>query len=153
MEDTLSIPQSEYYSIISLHVAIGNIHAPYESFDVIINLAYPNNNAERNKMNINIIGDKMIIHVGIYDNEDEKMLEILYIIIPKLIIHTKLNPNHKLLFHCHAGISRSATILIAYLSKLWNLPYNIILDYIKDIRPIIKPNHGFMTALSEYLKK
>jgi len=155
MEDNLikTIPLSEHYSVITPNIALGNSNSSYEPFDVVINMTYPGNNAQRNNIHAETIQNKIIVRIGIYDNPDENIGPIIDNIIPKLIIHTKLNPNHFILFQCNTGISRSATILIGYLSVLWNLPYRKIIDFIKERRKIVNPNHGFMTALSEYLKK
>lgn len=54
------------------------------------------------------------------------------------------------LVHCRAGISRSATIVIAYLMKTnrWNL--SRALSYVRGKRRIIKPNDGFIEQLKKY---
>jgi hypothetical protein len=54
------------------------------------------------------------------------------------------------LIHCHMGISRSATILIAYLMWKYEMPHFIALDYVRNKRPIVNPNGGFMQQLQLY---
>ena len=55
-----------------------------------------------------------------------------------------------ILIHCQLGISRSTTCLIAYMIKY--LGYNTIsaMKYIKNKRPQIMPNFGFLQQLKDY---
>ena len=52
-----------------------------------------------------------------------------------------------ILIQCHAGISRSSTMLIAYLMKKnkWSLSHAF--DYVKSKRRMINPNPNFMKQL------
>ncbi len=61
--------------------------------------------------------------------------------------------NGKILVHCYAGISRSATIVISYIihKKLFN-SFPIIMSYVKNIRPNVNPNAGFTNQLKEFYK-
>lgn len=54
------------------------------------------------------------------------------------------------LVHCKAGISRSSSIVIAYLMKTRKWSLNRALNYVKNRRTIINPNPGFMKQLKEY---
>jgi hypothetical protein len=65
-------------------------------------------------------------------------------------IEEAFQDNGKVLIHCMAGRSRSATILAAYLIKTFALPINKTVDAIKVKRPIVEPNKYFMTQLAEY---
>lgn len=69
---------------------------------------------------------------------------------------------NKLIVHCHKGISRSVTIVIAYL--LWEknntekiLQDNVktevhnMIQFVKDKRKIANPNIGFINALENYI--
>lgn len=51
------------------------------------------------------------------------------------------------LVHCMAGVSRSATIVIAYLMAENNMSYSEAYNYVKDKRSIIHPNSGFRRQL------
>lgn len=54
------------------------------------------------------------------------------------------------LVHCMAGISRSATIVIAYLMKERGMDYADAYNYVKERRRIINPNSGFKIQLRQF---
>lgn len=56
----------------------------------------------------------------------------------------------KVLIHCRAGISRSATVCIAYLMYGGHLTLDEAHDYLKRCRPLISPNLNFMRQLAEF---
>jgi protein-tyrosine phosphatase len=58
--------------------------------------------------------------------------------------------NGKVLVHCQAGISRSPTIVIAYLMNSKNLSLEECYDDVKKIRPIVEPNFLFYSQLHIY---
>eukprot|EP00747_Dinoflagellata_sp_TGD_P055458 gnl/TRDRNA2_/TRDRNA2_149550_c1_seq2.p1 gnl/TRDRNA2_/TRDRNA2_149550_c1~~gnl/TRDRNA2_/TRDRNA2_149550_c1_seq2.p1 ORF type:complete len:408 (-),score=51.74 gnl/TRDRNA2_/TRDRNA2_149550_c1_seq2:210-1373(-) len=60
---------------------------------------------------------------------------------------------HRVLVHCMAGRSRSATIVIAYLMARRDMTLRQAIDHVKFRRPMIFPNLGFLEQLVEYEKK
>uniref|UniRef100_A0A8C4X051 Dual specificity protein phosphatase n=1 Tax=Eptatretus burgeri TaxID=7764 RepID=A0A8C4X051_EPTBU len=52
--------------------------------------------------------------------------------------------------HCHAGISRSATICLAYLMKTQSLRLDEAFDYIRERRSVISPNFNFLGQLQSF---
>eukprot|EP00045_Choanoeca_perplexa_P003651 m.32476 g.32476 ORF g.32476 m.32476 type:complete len:473 (-) comp12154_c0_seq1:75-1493(-) len=56
----------------------------------------------------------------------------------------------RVLVHCQAGISRSATLVIAYLMKEQGRSLNDALEYVTSCRSIIGPNFGFLGRLQDY---
>lgn len=56
--------------------------------------------------------------------------------------------NNSVLVHCNAGISRSASFVIAYLIKKGICKsYKDAYEHVKKCRPIISPNKGFVRQL------
>ncbi|XP_017298408.1 dual specificity protein phosphatase MPK-4 isoform X4 [Diaphorina citri] len=55
-----------------------------------------------------------------------------------------------ILVHCYHGVSRSATIVIAYLMKRDDLGVQTAFDRVKSARDVISPNEGFMHQLALY---
>ncbi|RWS28659.1 dual specificity protein phosphatase 19-like protein [Leptotrombidium deliense] len=51
------------------------------------------------------------------------------------------------LVHCNAGVSRSASVVIAYLIHTRSITYEEAFDIVKRARPCINPNSGFVNQL------
>ena len=56
------------------------------------------------------------------------------------------------LVHCFAGVSRSATCVIAFLMQEKNMTFEKAFAFASQRRPIIFPNMGFQKQLSEFEK-
>ncbi|KAF5399224.1 Dual specificity protein phosphatase 10 [Paragonimus heterotremus] len=59
--------------------------------------------------------------------------------------------NGIILVHCHAGISRSVAVVMAYLMFVWR-HFNVVraLDFIHSRRPVAEPNLHFMGQLQRF---
>jgi len=55
--------------------------------------------------------------------------------------------------HCAAGISRSATVVIAYLMREYAMSCSEAYQFVKARRSIISPNLDFMGELHEFEKR
>jgi len=55
--------------------------------------------------------------------------------------------------HCHAGISRSATICLAYIMYNENLDLNTAFEFVKSRKHEISPNLSFMQQLVTFEKE
>jgi hypothetical protein len=47
------------------------------------------------------------------------------------------------LVHCHAGVSRSATVVILHLMRLHGWDYDTAIGQLRRVRPYVCPNSGF----------
>ena len=68
-------------------------------------------------------------------------------------IDEAIKNNGNVLIHCHAGISRSSTILIAYIMKSQKMSLDKVLELLKSKRDKVNPNAGFIEQLKEYEKE
>jgi len=133
-----------------------------DSIDKIIpGLFLSNYNAAANIDIITKLGIKKIISLGSYEEHTKytvhEGIEYLFIFIDDhenepIICHFKecndfIEPNT--LVHCYAGISRSATIVIAYLKSI-GMDYYEAHRIVKEKRPCINPNDGFLKQLEEW---
>lgn len=87
-------------------------------------------------------------NIRVYDDETTEMLkhwDKTY----KYIAQAK-EQGSKVLVHCKMGISRSASVVIAYVMKAYGWDLRQALDFVKTRRSCIKPNSGFLKQLETY---
>ena len=139
------------YHFITPLVAVGSKDTPYDEFDVIVNLNYPENKVPHRRVALDN-REKIIYYIGLIDNPKEK--PFISKLIPKILSELEQYSRKKILFHCFAGISRSATIAIAYLKtydpKFKTKSLLSTIFYAQEKRSVILPNQGFIEALSEH---
>ena len=63
-----------------------------------------------------------------------------------------IDDNKKVLVHCFAGLSRSATIVVAYIMWKNQLEFLEAINLVDKIRPNINPNFGFVKQLKMFEK-
>jgi|SRR5579872_4250572 len=119
----------------------------YDKFDVVINLNYPENKVPKGCL---IVDKSKVYRLGIDDNHMEDLYT--YFDILGALIITSLKNNKKVLVHCHAGVSRSVSIIIAFFIKYGNMTLTNAIKKIKDQRSIIQPNQSFLKQLAYYEK-
>ncbi|EMD33015.1 hypothetical protein CERSUDRAFT_126495 [Gelatoporia subvermispora B] len=57
------------------------------------------------------------------------------------------------LVHCQHGISRSASIVLAYLIRALGVSYSTAITFLRSKRACVKPNAGFVAALQEWSRQ
>uniref|UniRef100_A0A183F1X3 TYR_PHOSPHATASE_2 domain-containing protein n=1 Tax=Heligmosomoides polygyrus TaxID=6339 RepID=A0A183F1X3_HELPZ len=65
-------------------------------------------------------------------------------------IHAARMKHAAVLVHCLAGVSRSATVVAAYLITACDMSFLSALSLIAKKRPVINPNFGFRMQLCTY---
>ncbi|CAG8659698.1 16781_t:CDS:2, partial [Acaulospora morrowiae] len=65
-------------------------------------------------------------------------------------IQQALDGQGKVLVHCQAGISRSPTVVMAYLMKSRKMSFDQAYELVESKRPLICPNSGFQHQLRLY---
>ncbi|XP_047548148.1 dual specificity protein phosphatase 8 isoform X2 [Lutra lutra] len=94
------------------------------------------------------ICESRFMRVPVNDSYCEKLLPWLDKSI-EFIDKAKLS-SCPVIVHCLAGISRSATIAIAYIMKTMGMSSDDAYRFVKDRRPSISPNFNFLGQLLEY---
>lgn len=145
------------YSLINNGIFIGNAHS------VIGNIATKDADI-LDDMNIKVVisalteeeyEDYMIAkedfpnidwhRLVIDDDKDERISEHFFDI--HKIISEAVSKNNNIIVHCAAGMSRSATLVLAYLMIENRWQYEEAYNFVKKRRPIIDPNIGFVKQL------
>ena len=139
---------SKPYNMITKNIAIGNKYSSYNNFGIIVNLNFPENGAKYKQIVEEQVNNKIIYKIGMYDRENEMLEEVLKIMIPNLLEKTR-DCKRRILFHCYAGVSRSAIMAIAFISKYNNMTLYDSYKLTKKQRPCINPNYYFIKTLAE----
>lgn len=83
--------------------------------------------------------------------EDNQMVEISVWFQEAIgFIDSVKNSGGRVLVHCQAGISRSATICLAYLIQSHRVRLDEAFDFVKQRRGVISPNFSFMGQLLQF---
>ena len=86
--------------------------------------------------------------IAVEDSHDVNMLQHL----PEAFgfIERARVSGERVLVHCHAGMSRSVTVILAYLMNFCNHTLDSAYEHVKRIKSDISPNFSFMGQLLEY---
>lgn len=62
-------------------------------------------------------------------------------------IHREITAGRKVFVHCDAGVSRSGSIVTAYIMATHHLSFENALQFVQQKRPCVSPNEGFQNQL------
>jgi len=96
----------------------------------------------------NVCGKLTVLHIPVRDEGDypiiERFLEI------SAFIDRAASIGGKVLVHCSAGMSRSATCVIAHVMLKKNLSAQNAFHFVRQRRPLVQPNVGFIKQLLSF---
>ena len=90
--------------------------------------------------------DSIEVHyIRMEDSENENLERIL----PEALryIHIAISQGKKILVHCNAGVSRSGSVVIAYIMATEKMDFRTALSFVEDKRACVSPNPGFIEQL------
>jgi hypothetical protein len=89
--------------------------------------------------------------LSIDDRSDFETIRLFESRIPSLSesIHKSLEEGKNVCVHCQVGVSRSVTLVLAYLMRYESLSLLEAVERVKSVRPFICPNRGFLEILSK----
>ncbi|CAD8097078.1 unnamed protein product [Paramecium sonneborni] len=96
--------------------------------------------------------DRSIIHLWIAAEDREDVQIKMYFEQAANFIRDNLQHTN-VLVHCYAGISRSSSLIIAYLIKYAGFSLKDSIIKLKSQRPQVDPNDGFMEQLQQFEDK
>ncbi|KAF8174097.1 hypothetical protein BJ912DRAFT_66559 [Pholiota molesta] len=122
---------------------IGDLRSALNAANLKAHGIYSILSAMRGKITIH---ETFIRHqIQIDDTEDA---DILTHFLPSIhFIQAELDKGRGVLVHCQAGVSRSSTIVAAYLMYSKKIDPQAALDLVKKSRPFVDPNVGFLQQL------
>ncbi|XP_066588242.1 protein phosphatase Slingshot isoform X2 [Prorops nasuta] len=164
LEEDLDMDLGEFKPFIDQEMLtiLGQMDAPTEIFDHVYlgsewnasNLEELQKNGVRHILNVTREIDNFFpgmftyLNVRVYDDEKTDLLKHWDDTF-KYITKAK-KEGSKVLVHCKMGVSRSASVVIAYAMKAYNWDFSQAWKHVKDKRNCIKPNNSFLLQLETY---
>ncbi|KAK7867848.1 hypothetical protein R5R35_003520 [Gryllus longicercus] len=164
LEEDLDMDLGEYKSFIDQEMLtiLGQMDAATEVFEHVYlgsewnasNLEELQKNGVRHILNVTREIDNFFPGMFNYQNirvyDDEKTDLLKHWDNTFKYITNAQKEGSKVLVHCKMGVSRSASVVIAYAMKAYNWDYKRAFDYVKQKRTCIKPNTSFVSQLETY---
>lgn len=111
--------------------------------------------AVENEINDKVIDNEVVplkyLKIDITDDPSSNIYKHFHECID--FIENAKSTNGRVYVHCLAGISRSTSIVIAYLMNSQKIYYKQAFNFVKEKRPNVKPNQGFVMQLREFEKE
>ncbi|XP_034239693.1 protein phosphatase Slingshot isoform X2 [Thrips palmi] len=164
LEDQLDMDLAEYKSFIDheMLTILGQMDAATEIFDHVYlgsewnasNLEELQKNGVNHILNVTREIDNFFpgmfnyLNVRVLDDEKTDLLKHWDNTF-KYITRAR-KEGSKVLVHCKMGVSRSASVVIAYAMKAYNWDFKKAFEFVRQKRTCIKPNTSFISQLETY---
>ena len=97
------------------------------------------------------LGGMTVYHLHLRDDITQSLQSYNYLTNMVWVINDHLSNNKGgVLVHCFAGVSRSVSIVIAYLMCKYKLSFEQALAFVRKMRPIANPNPFFQQQLRNF---
>ncbi|KAJ3553063.1 hypothetical protein NM688_g3818 [Phlebia brevispora] len=90
------------------------------------------------------------LHIKIEDTLESNILEHLQTTTEFIRTALEENETNKVLVHCMMGVSRSATVVCAYLVATTPMVASEAIEFVRRKRSIVHPNNSFQQQLEKY---
>jgi len=109
------------------------------SADIVINAAF--------EVSFPFIRNTTLLNLNWYDEPQQEINknDTLFCVID--VIDSYLTHNQRVVVNCFAGVSRSTTIVVAYIIYKYKLTLLEALQFVRSKRNIVNPNPGFIQQL------
>lgn len=155
----MSILQNDYsnhklfddFNFITEDLAVGNIYAGSDldllldyGIDVIVS------STPYIPLELDLYSKKgfSLLHIPLLDTPNQDIIQWFDIVND--FIQSHHNDQRKVLVHCAAGISRSATLAASFLMQKYGWSMDHTLGFMQKKRNIINPNYNFRKQLIKY---
>lgn len=88
------------------------------------------------------------LRIPIKDSRDSNLIEYFDQVADT--IERVRQEDGKSLVHCVAGVSRSVSLVLAYLMEYADMSLKNAFQHVRSVRPQVRPNTGFFKQLIEY---
>ena len=95
-----------------------------------------------------------VTHIGVRDNGSSDESKNLQVVLDDIVdtLHQRIENGDTCLVHCQFGISRSSTVVAAYLIKYKKFTPTDAIEYMVSLRPQVSPNLSFRILLENYAR-
>lgn len=161
-QNTLNMDQLRELNIQSILNVAAEVSHPYQDMFQSIQSIIPSPTLSKSStisststIHTNYSSDSLLHHPSdiIYHklnwehNQENLVLELEKAID---IIDRSRSVNQNILVHCQCGVSRSATVIIAYIIKTLKLPMQDAYNHVKNLSPAVNPNLSLLFQLREF---
>lgn len=151
IEEVLTISQIKPGLCVAAAGALNPKKLKEKGINLIVNVT---KEIEAYSSPLTLTGEIVVVKIPVFDVPDTNLAKFMKP-VARLVYTNKLAGGNTVI-HCVLGVSRSVTLVTAYMLFYYNMGLQRILTLIQAKRPIINPNGGFkgqLKAFEDYIKK